>query len=73
MSKAFQCDNCLDCFPGSPEEVIDGKDICHSCVRVLKALGTIDPFVKTRVKLRSDKQVDWSRTDFPLHTGRHSQ
>lgn len=70
MSKAFQCDNCLDCFPGSPEEVIGGKDICHSCVRVLKVLGTIDPFV---IKLRSDKQVDWSRTDFPLHTGWHSQ
>lgn len=25
------------------------------------------------ISLRNDKEVDWTRKDFPLHTGEHSQ
>ena len=70
MSKAFQCDNCLECFPGEPEKVIDRKDLCYSCVRVLKVLGAIDPVA--HIKLRQDRPGDWEQTESPLHTGQHS-
>jgi hypothetical protein len=26
-----------------------------------------------RIRLRTDKQIDWSLVESPLHTGRHSQ
>ncbi len=71
MSRAFQCDNCAELFPGDAHEVLaNGAEVCSGCFRALKALATIDPFV---IRLRNDREVDWSRTDFPLHTGRHSQ
>ncbi len=72
MSKAFQCDNCLECFPGAPAHELRDREICSSCLRGLKALGVIDPFA-TKIKPRTDSSQDWSRKDFPLHTGEHSQ
>ena len=48
MSKAYQCDNCLECFPGVPAKVIGGeKEICHNCDRVYRAFASVDPFVKS--------------------------
>ena len=45
MSKAFQCNNCRECYPGSPtiENYQGDKDLCANCVRHLTALGVIDP------------------------------
>ena len=48
MSKAYQCDNCLEYFPGAPaKEIGDGKELCHRCLRGFQAFASIDPFVKS--------------------------
>ena len=43
MSKAFQCDKCGECFPGSPTFIHEnGSELCYDCLRVLRYLGVID-------------------------------
>ncbi len=72
MSKAFQCDNCGDLFPGDAHKVLEnGAEVCSGCFSAIKALGTVDYFAT--VKLRPDRAEDWTSKDFPLHTGQHSQ
>ena len=45
MGKAFQCDNCGECYTGYPEMTDNnGNDFCANCVRVMRAFSTIDPF-----------------------------
>ena len=54
MSKAFQCDNCLECFVGDAHKVLpNGDEVCSDCFRTIKALSTINPVAG--IKLRSDK------------------
>lgn len=72
MSKAFQCDNCGDLFPGDAHKVLEnGAEVCSGCFKAIKALGTTDYFAT--VKLRKDRPGDWEPKEFPLHTGWHSQ
>lgn len=49
MSKAFQCDNCLEFYGGDPA-LVDGNhnEFCSNCVRVMSILGKIDPFAYTK-------------------------
>jgi hypothetical protein len=48
MSKAYQCDNCQECFPGAPaKELGDGKELCHRCLRGFQAFASMDPFIKS--------------------------
>lgn len=71
MSKAFQCDNCLECFVGDAHKVLpNGDEVCSDCLRVIKALSTINPVA--RIKLRSDRPGDWEPIESPPHTGQHS-
>lgn len=72
MSKAFQCENCFECFPGGAHHTLaDGAEVCSGCFRAIKALSTIDYFAT--VKLRPDSTTDWKPREWPLHTGEHSQ
>lgn len=75
MSKAFQCENCLECFPGAAHHITKaGNEICSGCHRALEALAGSDPLdVPARIKLRHDTGVSWQHCECPLHTGRHSQ
>ena len=74
MSKAFQCDNCGDLFPGDAHKVLEnGAEVCSGCFRSIKALSTVDCFTTVRVKLRTDNAENWEPREWPLHTGRHSQ
>ena len=42
MGKAFQCDNCLECFPGGTPYIIGEKELCGGCKRALEALSCVD-------------------------------
>lgn len=72
MSRAFQCDNCGDLFPGDAHKVLEnGAEVCLGCFRTGEALGYF-----AMVKLRTDRAGDWTFKDFcyiPPHTGEHSQ
>lgn len=77
MGKAFQCDSCLECFPGNAHHTTSsGKEICSGCRRVFEAFAGFDPLANSvTIKLKSDSPVAWTHThrDFPLHTGEHNQ
>ena len=56
MSKAYQCDNCLECFPGAPaKEIGEGKELCQHCLRVFQAFASTDPFIKPNYKAATPK------------------
>ena len=51
MSKAYQCDNCLECFPGAPaKEIGEGKELCPRCLRGFQAFASMDPFMKPNAR-----------------------
>ena len=60
MSRAFQCDNCLEFYGGDPT-LVDGNhnEFCSNCVRVMSILGKIDPFAfGTKKKGENDRGME---------------
>ena len=72
MSKAFQCDNCGELFPGDAYKVLDnGAEVCSGCFRAIKVLGTVDYFAT--IKFPKDRPGYCAPTEFHLLTDRHTQ
>ena len=63
MSKAYQCDNCLECYPGdAPYQGNNRNELCPGCFRALKFLGSIDPFfIKPKFETEEiyDATISW--------------
>ena len=66
MSKAYQCNNCFECFPGDPAYRSDDGllEYCPSCVRVASIFRDIDPMKYYNTVDKKEKVI--TEKEYPL-------